>query len=315
VSPSSTPGPVAWLRAARPDAFPIVFLLFGAGAAAGALDVRAFDLTRALVGYVCLALIQFASVLTNEHFDYAGDILNRNAGRFSGGTRVIVEGALSHDSVLRGVAASIALLGAASGLLLAISPHDIRIPVLVLLAAGVVLGLGHTAPPLQLSHRGYGEINLAFTHGAYPVLAGWVVMGARAADPLPWLVGVPAFWALFSARTLAGIPDIAADRAVRRRTYAVIFGPRSAGVLAVCAAAAAGIAGVLLWRDRVVSGWPGMAYLAAAAHALVLAAAVIAFVRSGDHDRRIDGILANAHAFVLWFGLIPFVYFVRLALG
>lgn len=307
--------PSAWLRAARLELYPIVFLMVGAGAAAGALDARAFDATRALLAWACLFLIQLAAVLTNEHFDYPGDAVNRNPGRFSGGSRVIVAGALTHEEILRGVAIAIALLGAASGLLLAVSPHEARIPTLVLLALGVALGLGHTAPPLKLSHRGFGEINAAFTHGILPALTGWVTQGGAVADPLPWLVAMPAFCACLAHRTLCGIPDIRADGAVKRRTYAVTFGARGATGVAVFAALAASLAGVLLWQDGIITGAYGAATLVTIPHALALSWVAISRVRAGADEPRMDGTLLNALLFTLWFGLIPFAYFVELVFG
>ena len=315
MSPSSTSKPAAWLRAARLEFHPVVLLMLGAGAAAGALDARSFDPLRALLAWACLFLIQFAAVLTNEHFDFPGDMANHSAGRFSGGSRVIVTGALTHDEVLRAVAISIALLGAASGLLLAVTPHEARITTLVLIALGVALGLGHTAPPLKLGHRGFGEINAAFTLGTFPALAGWVTQGGAVADPTPWLISMPAFCALLGSRTLAGIPDIRADLTLARRTYAVIFGARGAAAVAVFAFLAASLAGVLLWQDRIVSGHFGTAYLVTVPHAAVLSWLVIAGVRGGSDVRRLDGILLHSLLFTLWFGLIPCVYFMRLVRG
>ncbi len=289
-------------------------LAYGTGTAAAALDAGAFDWLRALLGYACVAFIQFASVLTNEHFDYPDDMLRRKAGPFSGGSRVIVTGALTQDDVLRGIAVSVALLGAASGLLLAVLPHELRIAVLVMVAAGAILGLGHSAPPLGLSRRGFGEINIAFTHATFPLLFGWAIQGGSRADPLPVLVSMPAFWALFSARTIAGLPDARAMASARRRSYAVIFGPAPAAGLAAFGAAAASAAGILLWRDQIVSGWLGAAFLLMIPTAGVLIKALVSFMRSPGHDRDIDGALLVAFVLTLCAGLIPFAYFVRLAL-
>jgi len=302
----------AWTRIARPEYLPIVLLLFATGTAAGALDARSFDLVRALLACGCLLLIQLAAMLTNEHFDYPGDVLARETARFSGGSRVLVTGALSHEEVLRGVVVSVALLGALSGILLATSPTGVRTATLLVLTFTLALGLGHSAPPVRLSHRGMGEINAAFTHTVLPALTGWVVQGGPAADPLPWLVAMPAFCALFAARTLAGIPDVQADAATGRRTYAVAFGARGAAIIAMCGVAAACTGGVLLWQDRIVSGWYARVYLATIPHALLLVWQTAAVVRSGSGDRPLDGLILNALLFTLWFGLIPFAYFVKL---
>ena len=315
MSQLSTSKHAAWLRAARLESHVIVVLVFGACVAAGALDARSLDATRALLAYVCVFLLLLAGTLSAEHFDHPGDRINDNAGRWSGGSRVLVTGALTQEQVLRSVAVAIALVGAASGLLLAISPPGIRIPVLALFALGATLSLGHTAPPLKLGHRGFGEINAAITHATFPALVGWVSQGGAVSDPLPWLISMPAFCAWLGARTLAGIPDRQADAAVRRRTYAVIFGPRGAAAVALIAIFGASIAGILLWSDRIVSGWFGMAFLATVPHALALAGGVISRMRAGAGGHRMDAILLGALLFTWWFGLIPFAYYVRLVRG
>jgi 1,4-dihydroxy-2-naphthoate octaprenyltransferase len=308
------PKPVAWLRVARLQFYPMVVFVYGAGAAAAA-GPGGIDWARAILAYACLALIEFATVLTNEHFDYASDVVNRNAGPFTGGSRMLVEGALTHAEVIRAVAIAVAMLGVVSGFLLARSPVEVRIPLLVLIAAGAVLGLGYTAPPLKLSYRGLGEIDVAFTHSTYAILVGWVAQGGSPASQVPYLLGMPVFCAVLAANTLAGIPDHAADASAGKKSYSVIFGPAAAAVIAVVAAAAAATAGLLLWRDGIVSGWPGAAFVFGIPHAIGLAVLLVRFIRSGNHDRRIDSIMATALGFIMWFGLIPFVYFLWFAHG
>ncbi len=305
----------AWVRAVRAEYMPFVVLMFGAGAAAGALEARAFDLPRAFFACASLLLIHVAAALTNEHFDYPGDIVNRSPGRFSGGSRTLVTGAMTHDAVVRGAAIAIAALGAASGLLLALTPHALRMPTLALLVLGLALGLGYSAPPVRLCQRSLGEISAAFGLGVFPALTGWVTQGGTRTDPLPWLIAMPAFCALLAFRTLAGIPDIRADEAVRRRTYAVVFGPRGAAGIAAAAAIAASLGGILLWQDRIVSGWYGAVYLATVPHALWLAGTALAVVRRPESARPMDGVLLNGLLFALWFGLIPFACFARLVRG
>ena len=299
----------------RLEFLPFTALMLGAGAAAGAVHARSFDAALALLAFVCLFLIQLAAVLTNEHFDFPGDRINRNPGRFSGGSRVIVTGALSHEEILRAVAVAVALLGACSGLLLALSPHETRVTTLVLIALAATLGLAHTAPPLKLSHRALGEINAAFTLGVLPSVIGWVTQGGALGDSLPWLIAMPMFCALLCARTLAGIPDIQADTAVRRRTYAVVFGTRGAAGIGIFSALAASLAGVLLWQDRIITGWPGVAFLVTVPHALALVATLVPLLRAPEHERPMDGILVNALLYASWFGLIPLLYFARLVRG
>jgi 1,4-dihydroxy-2-naphthoate polyprenyltransferase len=297
--------PVAWLRIARLRFYPIGLVMVATGAVWGAGSAGSFDWTRAVLAGLCWLLIQFATVLTNEQFDVATDRENTNFGPFTGGSRMIVDGALAHDAVIRAVAGAVIGIGVVSGLLVAVSPAPARAAVIVLVALGVVLGLGYTAPPLKLGYRGFGEITVAFLHSTYAMLLGWVAQGGRPAHPIPFLVSMPVFWAVLAAKTLTGIPDRESDAAVRKKSYAVIFGPKQAAGIAIVAALSASVAGLLLWKDRVVAGWFGAAYLLAVPHALILCAVLVRFIRFGGAGRRMDRSIAAALTFTLWFGLIP----------
>ncbi len=305
--------PVAWLRVARLRFYPIGLVMVATGALWGAGSTGSFDWTRAALAGACWVLIQFATVLTNEHFDVPADRENERFGPFTGGSRMIVDGALTHDDVIRAVAGAVIGTGVISGLLVAVSPAPARAAVLVLVAVGVVLGLGYTAPPLKLGYRGFGEITVSFLHSTYAMLLGWVAQGGRPTHPIPFLVSMPVFWAVLAAKTLTGIPDRAADATVRKKSYAVIFGPGQSAGIAIVAALAASVAGVLLWKDRIVAGWFGAAYLLTVPHALILAGLLVRFIRSGDADRRMDRPIATALTFTLWFGLIPLAYVLWLA--
>jgi 1,4-dihydroxy-2-naphthoate octaprenyltransferase len=308
VSVSTISRPAAWFRVARPQFYPLVAVVFATGASAASLRTGVFEWARFITAGVCLVLIEFATILTNEHFDYQSDARNKNAGRFTGGSRMIVTGTLSHEAVLRAVMFAVIALGAISGVLLSQTPRAQHLPTLVLTVLGVVLGLGYTAPPLKLSHRGYGEISVALIHGTYAMLFGWVTQGGDWRNPFPYLLSMPVFCAVLSAHTVAGIPDHAADASVGKRSYSVIFGRGRAAVIAALAAIAASAAGITLWSDGIVPGKFGLLFWLTVPHALALAVGLVRFARSGRLDRRIDALLVNALCFILWFALIPFVY-------
>jgi len=305
-APSKT---LAWVRIARLQFYPMVAIMYGAGAAAARVHTGHFDWTLCLLTYLCLFLIELATVMTNEYFDYASDVENRNAGPFTGGSRMLVVGALSFAEVRRAVVtATVALVVVTAGIV-AVAPDGRGGLIAALLALGLVLGIGYTAPPLRLSYRGLGEIDVAFTHSIYVLALGYVAQTGAWNDPLPYLLALPAFFAVLSANTLAGIPDRSADLTVGKRSYSVVFGARSAAVIAMTAALAAALAGVWLWASGTVDGRIGLAFFATVPHALALVAALVRFVRSGSHDRRIDPIMINALNFIVWFGLIPLVYY------
>jgi 1,4-dihydroxy-2-naphthoate octaprenyltransferase len=101
---------------------------------------------------------------------------------------------------VRDAALGAAILAATSVAILL--PEASRMPGLALLAVGLVLGPGYTAPPLRLAWRGWGEFNGAFTHSIYMVLCGWVLQAGTPMAAFPWLVSVPIGLAIFVAHAL-----------------------------------------------------------------------------------------------------------------
>lgn len=308
-----TNGPVgkaqAWFRLARLQFYPMVLIAYGAGAAMASLSTGAFSWTLFLLGYACLFFIELATVFTNELLDYDSDRVNRNASPFTGGSRMIVEGALAPGEVRRGIAVALVVLAVIVATLLITAPAAGRPPLAVALAIGVVLGVEYTARPLRLSYNGLGELDVAFTHSTYVILVGYIVQGGAWTDPTPYLVSVPAFLSVLSANTLAGIPDTVADHSVGKRSYSVLMGPRAAALIAATAALAAAAFGLWLWNEGIVGGKIGAMFWVTVPHAIALGVVLVGFIRSGSYDRRIDKIMINALNFIVWFGLIPLVYF------
>jgi len=304
--PSKT---VAWVRIARLQFYPMVIIMYAAGAAAARVHTGRFDWALCVLTYVGLFLIELATVMTNEYFDYPSDVENRNAGPFTGGSRMLVVGALSFDEVRRAIGGLTAAVVVVAAGIVAVAPDGRGGLIAAVLALGLVLGIGYTAPPLRLSYRGLGEIDVAFTHSIYVLAAGYIAQTGAWNDPLPYVIALPSFFAVLSANTLAGIPDREADSGVDKRSYTVLFGARTAAAIAIASALGAALAGVWLWASGRVDGRIGLVFFLTVPHALALAAVLVRFIRSGSYDRRIDPIMVNALNFIVWFGLIPLAYY------
>ncbi len=110
-------------------------------------------MTPYLLGYLTLFLLEAATVFLNDWFDFDSDRRNRNAGPFTGGSRVLVDGRLDRAAMRKGI--GLAIPGAAGALI-------------------ALLAMGYTVPPLKFSHRGLGELNVALTHSAGAIMAGYV---------------------------------------------------------------------------------------------------------------------------------------------
>src|SRR5947208_16981665 len=61
------------------------------------------------LGYAWLFLVELATVLTNDYFDYHSDEKNKYFSPFTGGSRTLVDKQLSFKEVKAGIAASMIL--------------------------------------------------------------------------------------------------------------------------------------------------------------------------------------------------------------
>jgi 1,4-dihydroxy-2-naphthoate octaprenyltransferase len=222
----------AWLKAMRLQFYPMTWLAYTAGALAASPAGGVFGNPLFWLGYLCLFLLEVATVLINEGVDFPSDRDNRFYSTFTGGSRVLVEGLLSLRELRIGIVVALVAFLAASALLLSLVPASALVAVSVLGVVMTMLAIGYTAPPLKLSYRGLGELDVSLTHSIGVILCGYVFLGGAWNDVLPWLLSLPLLLAIMPSITLSGIPDLEADAAAGKRTLAVRLGQR--GALIVC---------------------------------------------------------------------------------
>ncbi|TFH88503.1 NAD(P)H dehydrogenase [Billgrantia azerbaijanica] len=292
----------AWLRALRLQFYPMTWVAYTVGALAAA-GGSAFGSAVFWIGYLCLFLLEVATVLVNEVVDLATDRRNRFFSTFTGGSRVLVEGRLSRGEVMAGI--GLALLGflVATAWLLGVTPA--ALPAGAVLGGLAILALGYTAPPLTLSYRGLGELDVAVTHSIGVMLCGFVFLGGAWHDPRPWLLSLPLLLAILPSITLSGLPDREADAAVAKRTLAVRLGPGGALGVALFATLLAAVAAVAWSLAGLGAGaYAGIGWVVVP-HGAWLAWRVVRQLRADATPGRIDGLMAVSLGYVLWFGLWP----------
>lgn len=295
-----------WVRAMRLQFYPMTWLAYTVGAMAAGGGQAVLGQPLFWLGYAAVFLLEFATVLINEYFDYGSDRRNRNFSPFNGGSRVLVDGSLSFREVRYGIAlttlgfvlCSSALYGAAGTSALSLT---------LVLGAAVVLCLGYTTPPLKLSHRGLGEFDVAFTHSFLVLLFGYLLLGGQADDGFPWLAGVPLFLGIVPAIVLSGLPDREADLAAGKRTLAVSQGAPWAIALAMATTAASALAAVAWHAFGLAGGIYAGAGWFVAPHALVLLYLLQRQRERGEYGGRINRLMVVALSYILWFVVIPFL--------
>ncbi len=299
----------AWVKVIRLHFYPMTWIAYSLGAVAASKGAKQWSLEVYWVGYLVLFFIELSTILVNEYYDYDTDRLNKNAGPFTGGTRVLVEGKLRFAEIKAGIWVSLISAVGFGYLLIRIDEAGSSSLILILILVGLLLGLGYTAPPFKFSYRGLGEITVALTHSPYVILCGYVFQGGSWTNPLPWVLSIPLLLSILPAIILAGIPDRLADKEVSKKVIAVLWGPRKAILMAVFFSCLASFSAFLLWDLQVLHEPSSKLILIAIPHALVLTLALFKLIQSRDYDRRIDGVMALALSYIIWFGLIPLISF------
>lgn len=291
-----------WLKALRLQFYPMTFFayLMGALLAAGA---GGFDHGPFWLGYLFMFALEAATVFSNDLADFETDRRNRLWGPFNGGSRILHGGALSRPALRGGAWAALVVAAGAAGALVAQSAAPGTVAALTLGLA--VLALGYSLPPLKLSYRTLGELDVGVTHSVFPVLLGAVLQGGAVLAPLPWLVALPLFLSILPAIVLSGVPDRDADRAVGKATVAVRFGIRAAFSFAIGFALAAAAAALLLEMALVPGLYGWLPAMLIAAHAALLALRLSKEKGRPAMPRRIDASMVLALSFILWFCLVP----------
>jgi len=209
----------AWYRAARPRTLTATYVPLGA-AAALAIQSRVFDLPRFALSLIAALLLQIAANLINEYVDFrrgAEDL------KQSGQGMILKQGILTPRQVLIGAIVTL-LMGALIGLFLLTQSGTL---LLWIGLGGVLVVITYTAGPFPLAYNGLGELAVFVFMGPLMVLGAYYVM-AREFSTLPLVVGIPIGFMVAAILHANNVRDIDSDRAVNKRTLAVLFGLRAA---------------------------------------------------------------------------------------
>lgn len=228
----------AWLRASRPLAHANIAPAIVLGQALAFAATGRFSLLGALVAHALGVVDHLAIVWVNDLADEEGDRLHDAPTPFSGGSRVLVEGALSRRAL--GVAAGVAVAGLG---VLAIAGAALlgALALVPVCALALALLWAYSGRPLRLSHRGGGEWLQGLGIGVVLPLLGAAAQGGFASVRWEWFL--PPFLLSVAGHWVTSIPDELADRRADKRTLAVVLGglvTRRAALALVTAAAVAG---------------------------------------------------------------------------
>lgn len=208
-----------WYRAARPRTLTATYVPL-ALAGVITLDQGVFDLAKFVLSLIAAVLLQVSANLINEYYDFRrGAEDQKQAGQ----GMILKNALLSPREVL--IAAIVTVVGGALiGLFLLFQSGPW---LLIIGIGGVLVVITYTAGPYPLAYHGLGEIAVFIFMGPLMILGAYYVMAVRL-DWTPILVGIPVGLMVAAILHANNVRDIDSDRAVNKRTLAVILGPRAA---------------------------------------------------------------------------------------
>jgi len=213
-----------WLQAARPLSQINIALPLLVGQALAFSTCGHFSWSRFLLVHAFGVLDQLFIVFANDCADWQSDLENVTYNRYSGGSRVIVEGKLSPQTLFR-ASLGMALLMAGLSAYLTLGLHLMWM--LLLCAASVMLLWAYSFPPIRLSYRGKGELLQGLGLGVVlPAIGFYVQCGEL--GRFPAAAFIPLFLLGYAGNLTTCLPDVPSDRASGKRTYAVRRGQLSA---------------------------------------------------------------------------------------
>jgi 1,4-dihydroxy-2-naphthoate octaprenyltransferase len=214
------------------------------GTASAAYQGTQVNILLFLACILGIALVHAGVNVLNDYYDHENGTDPRNVQRifpFTGGSRFIQNGVLSSgETFLYGSILLVAAILLGLGLAWVSGTGLLWIGM-----AGVLLGWGYSAPPLQLNSRGFGELAVALGFGVLTPLGAWFVQtGEMAVYPL--LTGLPIALLVMNILIINQFPDLEADAASGKHHWVVRLGTDKAPWLYLAAVLAATLILLLL---------------------------------------------------------------------
>ncbi len=241
----------AWIQASRPLAQVNIALPLLLGEMIAYGESMRLEWGLLLVAHLFGVLDQLFIVWANDVADEAADGVNDHPTPFSGGSRVLQQGKLTRQQLVRAAAwAAMAMLGL--GVYAAVALDRPVMPLGAVLA--VALLWIYSFPPGRLSYRGAGAIVQAFGVMVMLPLLGYY-MQSGALMEFPWPAVVPCVALGLAGNITTALPDYVADAATDKATWPVRFGLRRARKHSLQFIALGAVCTPLLLPDLPQIGW------------------------------------------------------------
>jgi 1,4-dihydroxy-2-naphthoate octaprenyltransferase len=219
----------SYVLATRPMFLTASLLAIITGTSLGWHSAGRLDAPAALLALLIIALLHAAANVLNDVYDELSGADRLNTQRiypYTGGSRVIQNGVLTLEQMRTW---GLLLLSLATLLGLGLGVYR-GTTILGLGMAGIGLGVLYSAPPVQLSARGLGELAVAAGFGLLPVCgAAWLQTGRFEWPAL--VLAIPVSCWVANILLINEVPDARSDAAADKRTLVVRLGMQGASRL------------------------------------------------------------------------------------
>lgn len=280
----------AWILASRPKTLPASASPVVVGTAVAAAE-RHFDALPALCALCCALLIQIATNLANDYFDFVKGV---DTDKRIGPQRAVQSGlipAITVRNAMIGVLVATFVLGM---YLVAVAGW----PILLLGLASLACAVLYTAGPFPLAYVGLGDL-FVFLFFGIAAVTGTHFVQARVWSDAAFVASLPMGALATAILVVNNYRDIDTDREAGKRTLAVRMGRRATRVEFVALLAAAYAVPVVQWAAG-SSRWPVLLPLASAPLAIPLLRALFSTVDGPALNRT----LAGAGRLIALFGIL-----------
>jgi 1,4-dihydroxy-2-naphthoate polyprenyltransferase len=212
----------AWIRATRPRVFTAAYVPMGVAAAAALRD-GVFQFLSFVLSLIGVMLLQTAANLVNEYYDF-----KRGADelKVAGQGMAIKHFGLTPREI--GIGALVTLTG---GCLIGLFLLTQSGPALLWIGlGGALVAVTYTAGPFPLAYNGLGEVAAGVFMGPMIVIGAYYVMSRGQIAPDLWLISIPVALMVAAILHANNLRDMDADRAVNKRTLAVLLGRDAARI-------------------------------------------------------------------------------------
>jgi len=296
---------ISWLKLMRLEFYSMPLVVYVLGALISYRLNNLFFIKNFFIGYSIIFLIELITVLTNEYYDYNADKLNPRPTRFTGGSRVLVQKKISLRAVKYSIIFVFFIIVLTGVCLLKVTSFSIA--VLFLLVLGIILGISYTTPPLKLSYRGLGEIDVAFIHGFYVIICGYVFQSKILDTSIIFIVAIPIFFSSLAGVSLAGISDIDSDRLVSKKSLALILGRRCILIFSAFFTIVTGIISTYLWPS-LIFGTYSYIYFLITLYSIILVFIIFRAIQKSDI--MIEKLILRAMFLIALSTFVPLIIFI-----